>query len=228
MTWHARFSFASRLLIPALLAAGCQSPPPPPPVAPEPVVVAPVEPSPEILRLADADRVRALETEVDRLRQDLKTAEETLLAVESGMRGNQGRAAAVSALAETRIQVDRAAKRAPWRVTEAAEARAKLVEAERLLDEQHVDSAVFFVSRARRIADSLVAEADRVRSNRDAAFVRGERVNLRKAPSKTSPILSTLPARLPVFVVGRDGEWSLVRTTTGDVGFVRADLLTAN
>lgn len=209
-----------------LLAAGCQSPPPPPPAEPEPIVVAPVGPSPEIQRLADADRVRALETEIDRLRQDLKTAEETLLAVESGMRGSQGRAAAVSALAETRIQVDRAAKRAPWRVVEAAEARAKLVEAERLLDEQHVDSAVFFVSRARRIADSLVAEAERVRSNRDTAFVRGDRVNLRKSASKASPVLSTLPARLPVFVVGRDGEWSLVRTTTGYVGFVRTDLLT--
>jgi len=211
-----------------LVFAGCHTATPRPAAEPEPVVAAPIEPSPEIQRRADADRVRALEIEVERLREDLRTAEETLLAVESGMRGNQGRAAAVSALAEARIQVERAAKSAPWRVNEATEARAKLVEAERQLAEQHVDSAIFFVSRARRIAESLTAEAARVRSHRDTAFVRGDRVNLRKGPSQETPVLSTLPARLPVFVEGHAGDWSLVRTTTGHVGFVRADLLTLN
>ena len=208
------------------LATACATPPPPPP-PPEPVPVAAVqiEPSPEILRRAGADRVRVLEAEIARLRADLRSAEETLLAVESGMRGSQGRAEAVSALAETRIQVERAAKRAPWRVEEAAEARAKLEEAERQLAAQHLGSTIFFVSRARRIADSLVAEAERVRANPNGASVKADRVNLRDEPSQDGAVLATLPARLPVVVEGAEGDWSLVRTATGQVGFVHTPLL---
>ena len=219
---------SKRILLLALIFVGAcaTAPAPPPVVAPKPAANTKIEPSPEILRRADADRVRALEIEVERLRADLRAAEETLLAVESGMRGVQGRAEAVSALAETRIQVERAARRAPWRVDEASEARAKLAEAVRQLAAQHIGSTVFFVSRARRIADSLVAEADRVRSDHDTEFVRGHRVNLREGPSRESPVLSTLPAELPVFVEDREGDWCLVRTATGQVGFVRTDLLT--
>ena len=217
---------SKRILLTLFFVGACASAPSPGPVvAPEPVVNAKVEPSPEILRRADADRVRALEIEVERLRKDLRAAEDTLLAVESGMRGAQGHAEAVSALAETRIQVDRAARRAPWRVGEADEARAKLAEAERQLAAQHFDSAIFFVSRASRIGESLTGEADRVHSEPSTSFVRGNRVNLREAPSQQSAVLSTLPAKLPVFVEDQEGEWSLVRTVSGHVGFVRSDLL---
>ncbi len=217
---------SKRLLLTLIFTSACASAPPPPPVvAPEPAVNVKIEPSPEILRRADADRVQALEVEVERLRADLRDAEETLLAVESGMRGAQGRAEAVSALAETRIQVDRAARRAPWRIEDAEEARAKLAEAERQLAAQHVGPTVFFVSRARRIAESLTADADRVRANPNTAFVRGNRVNLRRGPSQAEAVLKTLPARFPVFVEGQEGDWSLVRTATGHVGFVRSDLL---
>lgn len=216
-----------RILLSLILFTACAHAPTPQPVlAPEPAAVATLEPSPEIQRRADADRVRALELEVERLRGDLRAAEETLLAVESGMRGVQGRAEVVSFLAETRIQVDRAARRAPWRVDTAAEAREKLAEAERQLAAQHFGSTIFFVSRARRIAESLAVEADRVHSDPDVVFVRGNRVNLRDAPSQQSTVLSTLPAKLPVFVEGHEGEWSLVRTATGHVGFVFTDLLT--
>lgn len=208
-----------------LVATACTTPPSPAPAPEPPAAAVQIEPSPEILRRADADRVRVLEAEIKRLRADLRSAEETLLAVESGMRGAQGRAEAVSALAETRIQVERAARRAPWRADEAAEARAKLAEAERQLAADHIGSTIFFVSRARRIADSLVAEAESVGSNQSGASVRGDRVNLREAPSQESNVLATLPARLPVFVEGEAGEWSLVRTATGQVGFVHTTLL---
>jgi hypothetical protein len=213
----------ARLLLLAMLLGACTAPPPPP-VAP-PAAQDPVAPTPEIRHRAEADRVRALEAEVARLRADLRAAEETLLAVESGMRGAQGRAEAVSALAEARIQVERAARRAPWRRETAAEARAKLAEAERQLEVQHIGSAVFFVSRARRIAEALADEADRVASNPNTRFVRGSRVNVREAPSADAAVLATLERQLPVFVEGHEGDWSLVRTSAGHVGFVRSDLL---
>lgn len=218
---------APGLLVLVLVVGACASPPAPPAPEPEPAPAAAVqvEPSPEMLRRADADRVRVLESEIERLRADLRSAEETLLAVESGMRGGQGRAEAVSGLAEARIQIERAARNAPWRVEEAAEAREKLAEAERQLAAQHFGSTLFFVSRARRIADSLNAEAERVRSTRNVTYVRGSRVNLRDAPSQQSKVLSTLPARMPVIVEGAEGPWSLVRTATGQVGFVFSELL---
>jgi len=215
-----------QLLLLAILLGGCASTPAPPAAAPAPPQAPAAIASPEVQRRADADRVRALELEVERLRADLRSAEETLLAVESGMRGAQGRAEAVSALAEARIHVDRAARRAPWRSEAAAEARERLAEAERQLAVQHVGSAVFFVSRARRIAESLSAEADRVESDPKTQFVRGEGVNLRQGPTQEAGVLETLPVELPVFVESRAGGWSLVRTVTGHVGFVRSDLLT--
>jgi hypothetical protein len=182
-------------------------------------------PSPDVQCRVDRDRAQALAFEVERLRADLRAAEETLRVVESGMRSATGRAEAVSALAEARIQVERAARRAPWREDAANEARERLAEAERQLAAQRVGSAVFFVSRARRIAESLEADAAGVAANANTRFIRGDRVNLRSGPSHSAAVLETLPARLPVFVESREGEWSLVRTTTGKVGFVHADLL---
>lgn len=214
------------LLLPAALALSACATSAPPPPAP---VVAPAAPAPapEIYRRADADRVQALEHEVQRLRADLRAAEETLLAVESGMRGAQRRAEALSMLAEARIQVDRAAKRAPWRPEIAAEAREKLAEADRQLAADHIGSAIFFVSRASRIAATLATEADVVSKTPGALEVRAARVNLRAEPSTTGEVLTVLPAEFPVFLESRQQDWALVRTVSGDVGYVRSDLLRA-
>jgi hypothetical protein len=216
------------LLLLAALAAACATPPASPPApapAPASACVSVSPPSSDVQCRVDQDRARALAFEVERLRADLRAAEETLRVVESGMRSATGRAEAVSALAEARIQVERAARRAPWREDLADEARERLAEAERQLAGQRVGSAVFFVSRARRIAEALEAEAAGVAANGNTRFIRGDRVNLRSGPSQSAEVLETLPARMPVFVEGREGEWSLVRTTTGRVGFVHAELL---
>jgi hypothetical protein len=193
---------------------------------------APPAPPPERLDVSvyqrvAAERAEVLERENERLRADLRAAEETLLAVESGMRGEQRGAEAVSKLAEARIQVDRAARRAPWRASVAAEAREKLDEAERQLGAGHIGSAIFFVSRATRIAAGLDAEADLVSRSPDARNVKPYRVNLRAEPNTESQVLAVLGSKLPVFVEGTEGDWALVRTVSGQVGWVRSDLLTA-
>jgi hypothetical protein len=175
-------------------------------------------------RLA-TERTHLLERENERLRADLRAAEETLLQIESGMRGTQRRAEAVSMLAEARIQVDRASERAPWRQSTAAEARGKLDEAERQLAEGHFGSAIFFVSRATRIAASLDAEADSIARNPSARSVGPYRVNLRAEPSTESGVLAVLAGRTPVFVEGSENGWALVRTFAGEIGWVREDLL---
>ena len=215
---------ASRTRLATALAAslwlgGCAwLTPAPPPAPPEHIDVAVYQ------RVAD-ERAQVLERENERLRADLRAAEETLLAVESGMKGTQRGAEAVSKLAEARIQVDRAAKRAPWRTSTAAEAREKLDEAERQLADGHIGSAVFFVSRATRIAAGLDAEADLVNRSPGARNVKPPRVNLRAEPNTDSPVLGVLTAQLPVFVEGNEGDWALVRTISGQVGWVRSDML---
>lgn len=203
----------------ACLSNGCTlfAPPVPPP-PPERIDVSVYQ------RVAD-ERAQVLEHENERLRADLRAAEQTLLAVESGMRGEQRGAEAVSMLAEARIQVDRAAKRAPWRISTAAEAREKLDEAERQLAAGHIGSAIFFVSRASRIAAGLDAEAELVSRSPGARNVKRYRVNLRAQPNTESEVLAVLSSQLPVFVEGTEGEWALVRTVSGQVGWVREDLL---
>ena len=212
-------------LLAAALAAGCAKPPPAPP--PPPAVVAPSGPDPSVYRRADADRLKLLESEIERLRADLRAAEETLVAVESGLRGAQTRAEVVSRLAEARIEVDRAARSSPWRPDAVAEARQKLDEADRQLAEGHVGSAIFFVSRASRIAATLRAEADFVSKAPVIRKVGGSRVNLRAEPDTSSDVLAVLPAALPVFPESELGEWVLVRTVGGKVGWIHASLLSA-
>jgi uncharacterized protein YgiM (DUF1202 family) len=169
--------------------------------------------------------MKLLELEIDRLQADLAAAEEALVAVESGMRGGQTRAEAVSMLAEARIEVDRAARRAPWRAEAAAEARAKLDEAERELGAGHIGSAVFFVSRASRIAASLLAEAELVGKTPTTRYVKGARVNLRAEPTTESKVVAVLPRELPVFPEADTAGWVLVRTASGRVGWVHGSLL---
>jgi hypothetical protein len=128
-------------------------------------------------------------------------------------------------LAESRIELARAAKRAPWRAAEAEEARSKLDEADRELAAGHVGSALFFVSRTSRIAKGLIAEADLVARTRGTRRVDGSRVNLRAEASTESPVLAVLPSALPVFPELEEGEWVLVRTAFGQVGWIHASLL---
>lgn len=212
---------ALALLVPL---AGCALLPgraaPPPPSA-----AAAAAPAPEVYRRADADRMRQLQEENERLHADVRAAGETLIAVESGMRGEQTRTDAVSRLAEARIQVDRAEKRAPWRADAVAEARRKLADADRQLAEDHVGSAIFFVSRASRIAETLLAEADLAARTPGARYVKAARANLRAEPAVESEVVAVLPASLPVFPETVQGDWVLVRTVSGQVGFVNAALL---
>ena len=180
----------------------------------------------EVYRRAASERAEHLSQEVQRLRADLAQAEEALVAAESGLLGNHSRADAVSNLAEVRIQVERAASGAPWRQAEIEEARGKIAEADRLVQESHFGAALFFVYRARRIADQLQLEAVKVASKPGARFVRASRVNLRSGPSTSHRVVTVLTGGTPVFPEKRRDDWMLVRTAAGPVGWVNAGLLT--
>lgn len=210
----------------ALLALGCSlfQPPPPPPAPEVPAAVNP-EPGPEIYRRADADRVRLLERENERLRADVNEAEASLVELESGLRNSHTRAEAVSSVAEARIQVDRAAKQVPWRSDLVAEARQKLEEADRQLGEGRVAAAIFFASRASRIAANVVAEGQRTERNSGTQYVRSAHANLRALPAPDAKVVSVLPSGLPVFPEETRGEWVLVRTVSGQVGWINSSLV---
>src|SRR5262245_63385813 len=120
---------------------GKQTPPPP-------SVAETEHPEVEIYRRAEAERVEFFERELARLREDLARAEASIVAIESGLRGAQTRADAVSAVAEARIAVDRVSRQVPWRQERVQEAESKLQEARRQLDAEHIASAIFFASRA--------------------------------------------------------------------------------
>lgn len=210
--------------LPALLAVlvGCASASPPPPAPP----AAPAEaPDAEVYRRADSERAERLAREVELLRAELEQAEQTLVAVESGLRGTQSRADAVSAIAEASVEVDRVAEHASWRPEELAEARAKLEEAERQVDSGHFGSAIFFASRAERIAARALAEAKTAAAARDVRFVAGQRVNLRAGPSTEDRVLGVLVHGTPVFPERRQGDWVLVRSAPGPVGWIHSTMI---
>ena len=181
----------------------------------------------EVYRRAEAERLEFFEREIARLRDDLARAEASIVAMESGLRGSQSRADAVSALAEARIALDRVSRRVPWRKDRVDEARTKLAEAQRQLDLDHVGAAVFFSSRAQGITESLAQEAKLVSAWPGRRVVAGERVNLRAGPSTEHPVLAVLAHETPVKPERGEGDWTLVRTPSGQVGWVHAPLLLA-
>ena len=178
-----------------------------------------------VLQRASTDKLSYLEFELDRLREDLHEAEFSMVALESGMRGRQSRADAVSAVAEARIAVERVSQTVPWRAESVKEALHKLDEAERELTADHRSTAIFFASRARRIANTLDAERERVATTEGTRFIRARRVNLRTGPSANHSILNVLALDTPVFHERAEGQWLLVRTLTGHVGWVYGELV---
>ena len=196
------------------LAGGCAPTPPTSPAR-----------DAEIYRRAESERTSLFEREVERLRADIAAAEQELVAVESGLRGSNSRADAVSALAEARIQVDRARKRAPWRAARVKEAEKKLEEADRLVAAENFGSAIFFSSRAERIAKNILEEAKMAESMPGARTVSGRRVNLRDGPSTQHAVLAVLLLGMPVFPEREEGDWLLLRTADGSVGWVHRALI---
>jgi uncharacterized protein YgiM (DUF1202 family) len=180
-----------------------------------------------VYRRAEAERAVYLEREITRLRADVAQAEEAMIWIESGLRGVHTRADAVSAVAEARVTVEKACARAPWRHSDCEEDRAKLQEAEQQIRDERLGTAVFFASRARRSAETALGEAKRVSVTSDTWFVRNRRVNLRSGPSTEHEVLTVLYQATPVFEERRDGDWMLVRTYAGHVGWVHAALLRA-
>jgi uncharacterized protein YgiM (DUF1202 family) len=174
---------------------------------------------------AQAERSEFFEREVERLRADLRQAEESIVWLESGMRGAYTRADAVSAIAEARIALDRVRQRVPWRSQRVREAYAKLDEASRQLEANHVGSAIFFASRASRITETLNAEVRQVALWKERLSIRGERVNLRTGPSESHRVVEVLTRETPVYPERRHGDWALVRTPDGRIGWVFASLL---
>ena len=199
-------------------------PAPPPPPPPEPVIPPCIEHA-AVYEKADEARTRFFEREAERYRADLEEAEASIVAIESGLRGELSRADAVSAVAEARISVDRAADAAPWRADQIREAREKVDEAGRQLEEGRIGSAIFFASRAQRVSGDLIEEAEAVSRAHNVRFVRGRRVNLREGPSTDDPVMTVLLRGEPVFSERDADSWTLIRTPTGRVGWIYSPLL---
>jgi hypothetical protein len=165
--------------------------------------------------------------EVDRLRAELRQAEEVMAAIESGRGSAHNRADATSALADARMAIERASQRAPWLEEDMDAARTKLADAELQLQAGNVASATFFAQRARRLAETAREDGERLAGLPGAQFVQAKQAELRAAPSIEADVLVLLAEATPVLPERREGGWALVQAPSGTVGWVRQSLLRA-
>ncbi|MDZ7748352.1 MAG: SH3 domain-containing protein [Halofilum sp. (in: g-proteobacteria)] len=228
------------LVMALVLATGCATQPPrgngeaaAAEAAPATVPAARLEAAREEQRRLRTELTRArqraddLGRENERLRADLADAEDALVTLESGLKGRHSRADAVSALADARILVERAARAAPWGGARVARARAKLGEAERHIEAGNFGSAVFFTARGRRIAEEVLAELEALRADPDTRYVQPRRANVRDAPSMDAPVALVLERGTPVRVRAREGSWMrIVTPAAAGNGWIYGELLT--
>jgi hypothetical protein len=176
-------------------------------------------------RRAQAAQIDRLRSEVERLKSDLEQAELALIATESSLTGAFTRAAAVRAVAEARSQLEGAVRAAPWRTEAAALARQKLDDSDEQIRENRFGAAILFASGAQRIATDMEEEAKRVRAAKDVRRVSVNSARIRSGPSIKADVVMVVGQSTPVFPEkARDG-WLLVRTTAGDIGWIKASLL---
>lgn len=179
------------------------------------------------LQLAQAhQRNERVLRNMERLRADIEDAEEALVTLESGLKGLHTRADAVSALADARIVVTRAARQAPWRQASIGQAREKLAEAERHIEAEYFGSAVFFTVRGRRIAEEVLELARDLREDPTTHFVRVDRANVREGSSTDTPIVTVLEQGTPVHARDEDEDWIQIVTPDNKGGWIHGNLLT--
>jgi len=123
------------------------------------------------------------------------------------------------------ILVRRSAQKTPWRIEESQQAENKLVEADRQVQQNNPGAALFFVYRARRIAELGLLEARFVSKQRDTYFVDGRRVNLRAGPTTENRILHVLTESTPIFAERSEQDWLLVRVISGSAGWIHKSLV---
>ena len=228
-----QFRFRSGVLLFSLSLAGCANFNLPFGVSsteseacPSPEVIVNVEQA-QLFREAETERAAQLIQEIARLHADLETAEAALVEAESGLSAAHTRADAISSLAVTRIQIERAASRAPWRAEQVAEAQAILAEAEHQVEENRFGAALFFVYRAHRVAESILEEVNLVQRREDVQLITAPRVNLRAGPSTTEAILAVLTFGTPVFPQASEEDWVLVQVSGGPAGWIHRQLVGA-
>jgi len=183
----------------------------------------------------DADAVRTTwpgrgeptARKVDRLRAELRQAEEVMAAIESGRGSARNRADAASALAKARMAVERAGQRAPWLEEDVDAARTKLAEAELQFQAGNVATATFFAQRAQRMAETVREDGERLAGSPGARFVQPKQAKLRAAPSTEADVLLLLAEATPVFPERSEGGWALIHTPAGTVGWIHQSLLRA-
>ena len=123
------------------------------------------------------------------------------------------------------MNVSTAARSTPWRREAVREAKLKLEDASRQIRAGHFGSAIFFAGRARRISEALIEESEAFDSSEKTRYVRGEGVRLRIGPSTEDTVVELLKRNTPVYRERTRGEWVLIRTASGLVGWVHASLL---
>lgn len=180
----------------------------------------------KVILKADTERIEQLEREIVRLKTELARAEETLVAVESGLQSGYTRADAVKSMAEAQMQLEKTTGLAPWHTGQITQAQDKLTTAQSHIDAGRFGAGLFFIHRVNSIVKNVNNETEAIRTSPNLLFVGKRRANLRGGPSTKHKVVATLTQDTPLFTEDRSEKWVLVRTLSGTVGWIHAGLLT--
>ena len=181
-------------------------------------------------RLALEAKERAAQEELlAQMREDLLAAVEEATQAKTALVNPGSQAAAIAALAEARIALDKARNHPlAGQVKNHLDSADKMVSAaSRQLETGNFNGAVYFARSAQRTVEGALklAQIEAEQAGR-LLTVAGAQANLRQEPSPQSAKLAQLPPGTPVIQREKRGEWFLVYVPdTGMTGWLHVSVL---
>ncbi len=168
---------------------------------------------------------RALKEELEYNKSNLDYVETQFVSFERRMMEDNTKAAAVSAIAEVKLLLDKMSSETEVYVEIRKEVEDKLASAEQLTRKRNFNAAVYYANRAMRILNQTERRQMTMIPEGVPRVVAVRLANLREGPGSSFKVVSSIPYGTVLVQIDEKKDWFQVRTPSGNDGWIHRTLL---